>query len=71
MRSDLKGAGLGEILLRKLIDHLRARGTQWLVATVLVENTRMLDLARKVGVAIDEPVPGEDVRAIRLQLATG
>ncbi|MBC8056942.1 MAG: bifunctional acetate--CoA ligase family protein/GNAT family N-acetyltransferase, partial [Rhizobiales bacterium] len=46
VRSDLKGTGLGVLLMRKLIDTLRAQGTQQLVATVLAQNDRMLAVAR-------------------------
>jgi acetyltransferase len=49
VRSDLKGSGLGHRLMRKLIDHLRARGTQQLVGRVLRENRAMLELARTLG----------------------
>ncbi len=49
VRSDLKGVGLGAILMDKLIRTLRAQGTQRLVATVLLENARMLALQRKLG----------------------
>ncbi len=39
----------GELLMTQLIDYLRQHGTQRLVATVLSENTRMLQLARELG----------------------
>jgi acetyltransferase len=68
VRSDLKGGGLGAILMRKLIVHLRTRGTLWLVATVLVENQRMLELARELGFEVGEAVAGDDVLVIRLRL---
>lgn len=56
MRSDLKGTGLGSLLMRKLIRTLREHGTQRLVATVLAENDRMLGLATQLGfVDSDEP----------------
>ncbi|MBL8335020.1 MAG: acetate--CoA ligase family protein [Rubrivivax sp.] len=48
VRSDLKGGGLGALLMAKLIRHLRERGTRRLVGTVLAENTRMLELAREL-----------------------
>jgi acetyltransferase len=54
VRSDLKGGGLGERLLRKLADHQRARGTQVLMATVLAENSRMLALAHEMGFTIGD-----------------
>lgn len=59
VRSELKGEGLGELLLQQMIDYLRQHGTQRLVATVLAENTRMLQLARELGFTesanLDEP----------------
>jgi acetyltransferase len=49
VRSELKGTGLGRLLMDKLITYLRANGTQQLVATVLRENARMLELATELG----------------------
>ena len=49
VRSDLKGSGLGQLLMHKLIGTLRAQGTQRLVATVLAQNSPMLALARELG----------------------
>ncbi len=49
VRSELKGAGLGELLMKQMIDYLRGHGTRRLVATVLAENLRMLQLARELG----------------------
>jgi acetyltransferase len=68
VRSDLKGAGLGELMLNKLIAYQRQRGTQRLVATVLVENARMLDLARELGFALESEQPESDTRRIFLVL---
>ena len=49
VRSDQKGSGLGYRLMVKMIEHLRGRGTQRIVSTVLRENTGMLELARSLG----------------------
>jgi acetyltransferase len=68
VRSDLKGGGLGERLMRKLIAFLQGRGTQRLVATVLKENARMLELARDLGFVHDAEQPEDDTRAIHLML---
>jgi len=54
VRSDMKGAGLGRLLLGRLIEYQRRHGTQRLVATVLNENTGMLKLARGFGFVMDE-----------------
>jgi len=49
VRSDLKGMGLGSLLLETLVARCRRRGLKVLVADVLQENTRMLRLAEKHG----------------------
>jgi acetyltransferase len=53
VRSDLKGQGLGTLLLRKLIAHLRQRGTQRLVALTMHGNKAMHDLAVEHGFVAD------------------
>lgn len=49
VRSDLKRRGLGSILLGKLIRYCKTRGIRRLVGEVLVQNTRMLELAAALG----------------------
>jgi acetyltransferase len=49
VRSDLKGMGLGAMLLEGIIGSCRRRGLSLLEADVLHENERMLQLARKYG----------------------
>ena len=68
VRSELKGRGLGELLLAKLIRTLREQGTQRLVATVLAENNRMLELARDLGFRDDPSRREPGTRAIALDL---
>ncbi len=68
VRSSLKGAGLGELLMNKLIRTLRERGTRRLVATVLRGNRRMLELARDLGFAESDHPDDEDTRRITLEL---
>ena len=68
VRSDLKGGGLGLRLMQKLINCLRARGTQRLVATVLQENKRMLELAHELGFVHDARQTGDGTVAIELAL---
>jgi acetyltransferase len=69
VRSDLKGSGLGLRLMHKLIDYQQARGTQRLMAVVLSENGRMLELARDLGFSIG-PRGVDDTREIVLALAS-
>ncbi|MEH0167123.1 bifunctional acetate--CoA ligase family protein/GNAT family N-acetyltransferase [Roseateles microcysteis] len=49
VRSDLKGLGLGRILMDKLLRFLAAQGTRKLECDVLRENEPMLRLARHLG----------------------
>jgi acetyltransferase len=49
VRSDLKGKGLGTLLLDKLIRYCRARGIARLEGDVLADNTAMLQVAAASG----------------------
>ena len=48
-RSDLKGQGLGTLLMRKLIRYCRERGTRELWGDVLSDNVAMLHLSNALG----------------------
>jgi len=66
VRSDLKGEGLGSLLLDKLIAFLAQRGTQRLVAFVLRDNAAMRDLAQSKGFVPDPAQPDRDsLRLVR------
>jgi acetyltransferase len=69
VRSDLKGQGLGSLLLRKLIAHLNRRGTHRLVALTLHENAAMRQLALDHGFVFDRhsPEPGADRLVLELR----
>ncbi|MFZ5546536.1 MAG: GNAT family N-acetyltransferase [Pseudomonadota bacterium] len=73
VRSDLKGRGLGHLLLQHLIDYVRSRGTPRLAGLILRENAAMLQLARSVGFVPEaEDLPerhGGDVVRVVLPLA--
>ena len=68
VRSDLKGRGLGALLMQKLINTLRAQGTQQVVGTVLVQNTAMLALARRLGFVRCPALDGDGTKGIALPL---
>ena len=55
---EMKGTGLGRVLMDKLIRYQRATGTQQLLATVLTENQRMRQLAQGLGFS-DQPTPDD------------
>ena len=70
VRSDLKGGGLGEMLMKALIGHLRGKGTRFLVAHVLKDNRRMLELARDLGFVAEPNFPDPEAVKLRLALQT-
>jgi acetyltransferase len=49
VRSDLKGQGLGKLLMHKLIRYCCDRGTRELWGSVMADNEAMLHLARSLG----------------------
>jgi len=60
VRSDIKGRGLGSLLMQAILDYARARGTARVVGSVLRENTSMLRLCTELGFTIrpDPDDPG-------------
>jgi acetyltransferase len=57
-RSDMKGLGFGKLLLARIIDYARKRGTRWMVGEALRENAAMIALARNAGFEVtktDDP----------------
>ncbi len=58
VRSDLKGRGLGALLLDKLIRYCRERGTRRMVGQTLSANARMLKLASAAGFRIEQKEGG-------------
>ena len=66
VRSDLKGQGLGTLLMRKLIRYCRERGTGELRGEVMTENTAMLQLARTLGFKVRRTE--QNVETITLEL---
>jgi len=52
VRSDLKGRGLGYLLMQMIIDYARAEGLKTIEGQVLAENTAMLAMCRELGFEI-------------------
>ncbi|CAB3796411.1 hypothetical protein LMG28688_04284 [Paraburkholderia caffeinitolerans] len=57
IQSNLKRGGLGRLLLTRMIDYVRSRGTHWLLGEALRENAPMIGLARACGFTV---TPTED-----------
>lgn len=68
VRSDLKGKGLGSLLMDKLVRYLRAHGTRRIVGTVLRDNRGMLSLAQRLGFSVAPVDDDPDLRAVELPL---
>jgi acetyltransferase len=68
VRSDLKGQGLGKILMTRLIDYCRNRGTQRLEGEALSQNRPVLHLASQLGFKIS-PAAEAGTTFMRLDLA--
>jgi acetyltransferase len=60
VRSDLKGRGLGRLLMDKLVRFLAGRGTTRIVGVVMRENDAMRALALSLGFTVDTAASDED-----------
>lgn len=68
VRSNIKGRGLGRILLSRLIRHCRETGVREVVGQVLQHNTRMLNLSRDLGFRV-EPADEDGIHEVILDLS--
>ncbi|MDE2464112.1 MAG: bifunctional acetate--CoA ligase family protein/GNAT family N-acetyltransferase [Alphaproteobacteria bacterium] len=68
VRSNLKGHGLGKLLMERLISYAKARGTQQMTGEVLEENERMLSLCRELGFSLTPSVGERGVIRANLNL---
>ena len=72
VRSDVKGLGLGHVLMDKVIRYARGRGLKRMMGEVLSENMAMLHLAEKFGFRRQRFVQGEVIEvALDLHTAPG
>lgn len=63
VRSDLKGLGIGWMLMQLLIDYARAEGIRTIHGQVLAENTTMLSMCRELGFEIT-PDPSDPALSV-------
>lgn len=71
VRSDLKGQGLGRLLMEEILDCARRRGINEVWGEVLAENQGMLVLARKLGFRLDRDPEDPSVIHVIKTLAEG
>lgn len=62
VRSDIKGKGLGSMLLKKMIAYCRSRGIKELLGETLASNERMLSIATELGFIATPAEHGESLR---------
>ncbi len=69
IRTDLKGIGLGSMLMRMIIEYGRAEGVRAIRGQVLSRNTVMLDMCRRLGFEIRPDPQNSDISLVELPLA--
>jgi acetyltransferase len=68
LRTDLKGRGLGRILMNEIIAYARKVGAKQVFGDVLAENDRMLKLCEKLGFRREPHGPSPGVIEVTLDL---
>jgi acetyltransferase len=68
VRSDLKGHGLGRLLMNKIIDYCKRRGTGEIIGEALARNRGLIRLVQSLGFEVKRPDRGDDTVSLRLPL---
>jgi acetyltransferase len=63
----LKGRGLGQLLMKKLIAYFRQRGTDALVGEAMSDNKGMLELVRNLGFSVHAEL-GTGIAEMKMKL---
>jgi GNAT superfamily N-acetyltransferase len=69
VRSDLKGHGVGWLLMQSIIEYARREGLRRIEGQVLAENTTMLRMCSELGFQISADPHEENMRIVALNLA--
>ena len=68
LRSDLKGKGLGWVLMQLIIEYARSEGLKVISGDVLRENTVMLEMCRNLGFEVSSNPAEHGICEVRLKL---
>ena len=68
VRSDMKGKGLGWLLMQMIIEYSRAEGLKTIEGQVLRENITMLTMCRELGFAISSDPHDPDSCVVKLAI---
>ena len=71
VRSDLKGHGLGWLLMQLMLEYARAERLRTVTGQVLRENRTMLAMCRELGFSIEGHESFDGVLEVRLPLESG
>jgi acetyltransferase len=66
VRSDVKGRGLGYLLMQMIIEYARAEGLKTIEGQVLRENIRMLEMCRELGFSVSPDPHDADTCVVKL-----
>ena len=69
VRSDLKGRGLGWLLMQRIIEYARSEGLRMIEGQVLSENTTMLRMCSELGFTIARDPNEDGICIVTLRLA--
>ena len=69
VRSDLKGLGLGWMLMQLIIEYARAEGVRAIRGQVLTQNTTMLEICARLGFTIGPDPQNSDMSLVVLPIA--
>jgi acetyltransferase len=70
LRSDLKGTGLGKLLMQKIIRYCESRNVRTIVGLVLKKNPGMRGLATRLGFVTSSSDEDDDMVTVTLRLGT-
>jgi acetyltransferase len=68
VRSDLKGRGLGWLLMQMIIEYARVEGLRRIEGQVLRGNTTMLAMCDELGFEIESDPADSEISIVRLEL---
>ena len=69
VRSELKGHGLGWLLMQRMIEYAHALGLKRVHGQVLAENRTMLRMCAELGFQIEDDPNAKGIKVVRLELA--
>jgi RimJ/RimL family protein N-acetyltransferase len=68
VRSELKGHGLGWLLMQRMIEYARALGLKRVHGQVLAENTTMLRMCAELGFRVEDDPNAKAIKVVTLEL---